>query len=110
MNFIKENEKEKIIAFEIPLLYETGANEWLDYIISVFCSEKISCLPTTVKACNEAKWKSMLSSAGSGIEDNPVSCPSRLLYFFQGCPRFHCNPTLTVLFEFNHCFKYSEKI
>ena len=41
LNFIKENEKEKIIAFEIPLLYETGANEWLDYIISVFCSEKI---------------------------------------------------------------------
>ena len=41
LNFIKENEKENIIAFEIPLLYETGANEWLDYIISVFCSEKI---------------------------------------------------------------------
>jgi len=41
LNFIKENEKENIIAFEIPLLYETGANEWLDYIIAVFCSEKI---------------------------------------------------------------------
>ena len=40
LNFIKENKKEKIIAFEIPLLYETGANEWLDYIISVYCSEK----------------------------------------------------------------------
>ena len=38
--FIKENEKEKIIAFEIPLLYETGANKWLDYIISVYCSKK----------------------------------------------------------------------
>ena len=40
LNFIKENKKEKIITFEIPLLYETGANEWLDYIISVYCSEK----------------------------------------------------------------------
>ena len=40
LNFIKENEKENIIAFEIPLLYETGANEWLDYIISVYCSKK----------------------------------------------------------------------
>ena len=40
LNFIKENKKENIIAFEIPLLYETGANEWLDYIISVYCSEK----------------------------------------------------------------------
>jgi len=39
-NFIKENEKERIIAFEIPLLYETGANKWLDYIISVYCSKK----------------------------------------------------------------------
>ena len=40
LNFIKENEKEKIIVFEIPLLYETGANKWLDYIISVYCSKK----------------------------------------------------------------------
>ena len=40
LKFIKENEKEKIIAFEIPLLYETGANKWLDYIISVYCSKK----------------------------------------------------------------------
>ena len=40
LNFIKENEKERMIAFEIPLLYETGANKWLDYIISVYCSEK----------------------------------------------------------------------
>ena len=40
IKFIKENEKEKIIAFEIPLLYETGANKWLDYIISVYCSKK----------------------------------------------------------------------
>ena len=40
LNFIKENEKENIIAFEIPLLYETGANKWLDYIISVYCSKK----------------------------------------------------------------------
>lgn len=40
LNFIKENEKERIIAFEIPLLYETGANKWLDYIISVYCSKK----------------------------------------------------------------------
>ena len=40
LNFIKENEKERIIVFEIPLLYETGANKWLDYIISVYCSKK----------------------------------------------------------------------
>ena len=40
LNFIKENEKKKIIAFEIPLLYETGANKWLDYVISVYCSKK----------------------------------------------------------------------
>jgi len=40
LNFIKENERERIIAFEIPLLYETGANKWLDYIISVYCSKK----------------------------------------------------------------------
>ena len=40
LNFIKENKKERIIAFEIPLLYETGANKWLDYIISVYCSKK----------------------------------------------------------------------
>ena len=40
LNFIKENEKERIIAFDIPLLYETGANKWLDYIISVYCSKK----------------------------------------------------------------------
>ena len=43
LKFIKENEKEKIIAFEIPLLYETGANKWLDYIISVYCSKKHKC-------------------------------------------------------------------
>ena len=40
VNFIKENKKEKIIAFEIPLLYETEANKWLDYVISVYCSKK----------------------------------------------------------------------
>ena len=40
LKFIKENEKEKIIAFEIPLLYETGSNKWLDYVISVYCSKK----------------------------------------------------------------------
>ena len=40
LKFIEENEKESIIAFEIPLLYETGANKWLDYIISVYCSKK----------------------------------------------------------------------
>lgn len=39
-NFIKENKKENILVFEIPLLYETGADEWLDYTISVYCSNK----------------------------------------------------------------------
>ena len=40
LKFIEENKKEKMIVFEIPLLYETGANKWLDYIISVYCSKK----------------------------------------------------------------------
>ena len=40
LNFIEQNEKEWLIAFDIPLLYETGANKWLDYIISVYCSKK----------------------------------------------------------------------
>ena len=40
LSFIKKNKKENITVFEIPLLYETGADEWLDYIISVYCSEK----------------------------------------------------------------------
>ncbi len=39
-NFINENKEENIIVFEIPLLYETGADEWLDYIVSVYCSYK----------------------------------------------------------------------
>ena len=38
--FIKENKRENLLAFEIPLLYETGADEWLDYTISVYCSNK----------------------------------------------------------------------
>ena len=38
--FIKENEREKLLIFDIPLLYETKAQIWLDYIITVFCSEK----------------------------------------------------------------------
>ena len=38
LRFIRENKEENIIVFEIPLLYETGANEWLDYVISVYCS------------------------------------------------------------------------
>ena len=38
--FIKENEREKLLIFDIPLLYETKAQIWLDYVITVFCSEK----------------------------------------------------------------------
>ena len=38
--FIKKNEREKILIFDIPLLYETKAQIWLDYVITVFCSEK----------------------------------------------------------------------
>ena len=38
--FIKENEREKLLIFDIPLLYETNAQIWLDYVINVFCSEK----------------------------------------------------------------------
>ena len=38
--FIKENESEKLLIFDIPLLYETKAQIWLDYVITVFCSEK----------------------------------------------------------------------
>ena len=38
--FIKKNKKEKLLMFDIPLLYETKAHIWLDYVINVFCSEK----------------------------------------------------------------------
>ena len=38
--FIKKNEREKILIFDIPLLYETKAQIWLDYVINVFCSRK----------------------------------------------------------------------
>ena len=38
--FIKKNEREKILIFDIPLLYETNAQIWLDYVITVFCSKK----------------------------------------------------------------------
>ena len=38
--FIEENSEEKFIIFDIPLLFETGADVWLDYVISVYCSEK----------------------------------------------------------------------
>ena len=37
--FIKKNEKEQLLIFDIPLLYETKAHIWLDYVINVFCSE-----------------------------------------------------------------------
>ncbi len=33
LNFIKINNKEKLIIFDIPLLFETSCNTWLDYII-----------------------------------------------------------------------------
>ena len=38
--FFKKNEREKILIFDIPLLFETNAQVWLDYVINVFCSEK----------------------------------------------------------------------
>ena len=38
--FIKKNEREKLLIFDIPLLYETKAQIWLDYVITVFCSRK----------------------------------------------------------------------
>jgi len=38
--FIKKNKKDKLLIFDIPLLYETKAYIWLDYVINVFCSEK----------------------------------------------------------------------
>ena len=37
--FIKKNEREEILVFDIPLLYETKAQNWLNYVISVYCSE-----------------------------------------------------------------------
>ena len=39
--FIKKNERDKLLIFDIPLLYETKAQIWLDYVINVFCSKKI---------------------------------------------------------------------
>ena len=38
--FIKKNKKDKLLIFDIPLLYETKAYVWLDYVINVFCSKK----------------------------------------------------------------------
>ena len=38
--FFKKNEREKLLIFDIPLLFETNAQVWLDYVINVFCSEK----------------------------------------------------------------------
>ena len=38
--FIKKNKKDKLLIFDIPLLYETKAYIWLDYVINVFCSKK----------------------------------------------------------------------
>ena len=39
-SFIKKNQAEKILIFDIPLLYETKAQNWLNYVITVYCSEK----------------------------------------------------------------------
>ena len=39
-SFIKKYQAEKILIFDIPLLYETKAQNWLNYVITVFCSEK----------------------------------------------------------------------
>ena len=38
--FIKKNKKDNFLIFDIPLLYETKAYIWLDYVINVFCSKK----------------------------------------------------------------------
>tara|TARA_A100001011_G_C14220313_1_gene804012 strand:- start:761 stop:1342 length:582 start_codon:yes stop_codon:yes gene_type:complete len=40
INFIEKNKKDKFIVFDIPLLYETRAEKWLDYVILVYCSYK----------------------------------------------------------------------
>ena len=40
-NFIDRNRNEKVIVFDIPLLYETNADEWLDLVILVKCSKKV---------------------------------------------------------------------
>ena len=37
--FIEKNEREEILIFDIPLLYETKAQTWLNYVINVYCSE-----------------------------------------------------------------------
>ena len=37
--FIKKNEGEEILIFDIPLLYETKAETWLNYVITIYCSE-----------------------------------------------------------------------
>ncbi len=50
LKFIQKNQKENILVFEIPLLYETGANKWLDYILSVYCSYE-----TQMKRLSERK-------------------------------------------------------
>ena len=40
-NFIDKNRYEKVIVFDIPLLYETNANEWLDLVILVTCPKNV---------------------------------------------------------------------
>ena len=37
--FIKKNKEEEILIFDIPLLYETKAETWLNYVITIYCSE-----------------------------------------------------------------------
>ena len=38
--FIIQNKNKKFIIFDIPLLFETSADKWLDYVILVYCSKK----------------------------------------------------------------------
>ena len=39
MKFIKKNKTSEIIVFDIPLLFETKADSWLDAVLVVYCSK-----------------------------------------------------------------------
>ena len=42
--FEEENQQEKLIFTEVPLLFESGSDKYFSYNISVFCSEKTRAL------------------------------------------------------------------
>jgi len=40
-NFKKDHKQEKLLFFEVPLLFESGYDKYFDYSICVFCKEEV---------------------------------------------------------------------